>query len=469
MLLSGTDNHVAGLGNMYESLAENQRGKPGYEGYLNFSVVALPELLLDAGYHTYMTGKWHLGLSSDNSPQARGFENSFSLLPGGAGHFDSLPLEGPGDAPYREDKEIIQELPKDFYSTKYFTDTLVKYIEANRRDENPFFAYLAFSAPHWPLQAPAESIRKQKGRYDEGYDVIYQRRQDKLHELGLISKDTSDQLRLPGELAWSMLTAENKKIEAKKMEIYAAMVSDIDSELLKLFNYLKSINEYENTVIIFMSDNGAEGHDLPATWEGLNRWVEACCNNNYENMGKADSYLWYGPNWARVSSGPFRMFKGYTSEGGMRVPAIIRYPTAIQAGTQNRSVISVMDVMPTLLNIAGIEHPAPTYKQRRVEPMQGSIILPLPKERKRSPSSSDRILGWELFGKKALRRGDWKIVLEPGPRGNDKWQMYHLASDPGEQNDLAQSDAKKLNQLIALWEDYAKENNIIIPSETSGY
>lgn len=186
MLLSGTDNHLAGLGNMAEALAPNQKGKPGYEGYLNFRIVTVASLLKDANYHTYMTGKWHLGLEEETSPSARGFERSFVLLHGGGGHFNDLGIDIDNKkALYREDKRLV-DLPSDFYSTRFYTDKLMEYISSNHGDEQPFFAYLAYTAPHWPLQAPDESIKKYKGIYDAGYDVIHNQRIERMKDKKLI-------------------------------------------------------------------------------------------------------------------------------------------------------------------------------------------------------------------------------------------------------------------------------------------
>ena len=183
MLLSGIDNHLVGMGSMSGEQSENQKGQPGYEGYLNFRVAALPNILKDSNYHTYMTGKWHLGYEENNSPTARGFDRSFALLSGGAGHFNNmLPILGSKKAPYRDDGVIIDALPDDFYSTEFYTEKMLEYIDSNQVDDKPFFGYLAYTAPHWPLQAPQSSIEKQQGNYDHGYDVIYQKRLEKLKE-----------------------------------------------------------------------------------------------------------------------------------------------------------------------------------------------------------------------------------------------------------------------------------------------
>ena len=229
MLFSGTDSHNAGLGNMAEDLSKNQKGNPGYEGYLNFQVAALSELFLEAGYHTYMTGKWHLGLSQETSPAARGFEKSYTLLQGGAGAFsDMLPLAGPGKALYRENGVQLEELPEDFYSTVFYTELMQEYIGADLDDGKPFFAYLAYTSPHWPLHAPQESIARYKGVYDAGYDALLEKRLQNLKDRGLVGADIETFPRLLDEKPWDALSLDEQRYQAKIMEIYAAMVDDVD-------------------------------------------------------------------------------------------------------------------------------------------------------------------------------------------------------------------------------------------------
>jgi arylsulfatase len=479
MLFSGADNHVAGLGNMAEGLADNQREHPGYEGYLNFRIASLPELLKDAGYRTYMSGKWHLGLTDETSPAARGFERSFALLQGGAGHFSNmLPLVGPGKAMYREDRRLLDALPDHFYSTRFYAKRLIEYIDADSGDMRPFFAYLAFSAPHWPLQAPEASIARHRGKYAQGFDVLHARRLERMAELGIIPSEVEPFPRLHGERSWDELSEEEKKIEARKMEIYAAMVEDIDIYVGEVIDYLKSTGQFDNTFIFFMSDNGAEGHHLDLTWDAMAEWVKECCDNSYENMGRADSYIWYGPNWGRVSTGPWRMFKGYTSEGGIKAPAFAHYPRSVQSGVIDRNFLTVMDVMPTLLELAGVAHPGTTYKGREVRQMKGRSMLSLLKGEVNSVHRSDYVMGWELYARRAIRQGPWKIIyepyhqlLEPRPAGitTDTWQLYNLREDPAELDDLSQRYPAKRSELIGFWEEYARENGVIIPNQLSGY
>ena len=477
MLLSGVDNHPAGMGSMYQEIAPNQVGQRGYEEELHSRVATIAEVLGDAGYHTYMTGKWHLGYEDDNSPAARGFDRSFASLAGGASQFDMMPMVGPGKAPYREDRDMLDSLPDDFYSTKTFTHKLIEYIDSNQADDQPFFGYLAYTAVHWPLQAPQESIARFKGQYDDGYDVLHANRVQRLKALGLIGANVEAYPRLDQEPEWDSLSEEEKQYSARLMEIYAAMVSDLDLYVGELINYLESIDELDNTFIVFLSDNGAEGHEMDRSIGAIGRWIEECCDNSYTNMGNADSYLWYGASWARASTGPWRMFKGFPSEGGIRVPAIIHYPTVHQSNV-NTAVVSVMDVMPTVLDLAGIEHPTSPYKGRNIETMTGKSMLPMLRGDATTVHANDDFIGWELFGKTAIRQGDWKIIQEPAgdfwePRDplaeNYPWQLFNLADDPSELRDLAATHPEKLAEMILLWDRYAEENQVIIPNQVMGF
>jgi arylsulfatase len=271
MLLSGTDNHIAGLGNMGEMLAPNQVGQPGYEGVLNDRVASVASLLRDSGYHTYMAGKWHLGMKPDEIPHARGFERDFSLLVGAADHFDdgwNIEWQVP-KAPYTEDGQPVEKLPKDYYSSKNFTDKTIQFIEEGRGDGKPFLAYMAFTAPHGPLQVPDDWLRRYKNQYDEGWDVIRYRRLARMRELGILEEGVSTADRLWFLPRASMLAPGARIASGRKMEIYASMVEYMDDQIGRVFDYLKEIGEYDNTVVVFFSDNGAEGADLAAMFSGM--------------------------------------------------------------------------------------------------------------------------------------------------------------------------------------------------------
>lgn len=470
MLLSGTDNHVAGLGNMGELIAPNQVGKPGYEGVLNKRVASVAELLSDNGYHTYMVGKWHLGYKPDQIPHARGFERDFSTLAGGGDHFNdgwNIEWQIP-KMPYTEDGKPVKKLPKDFYSTKNYTDKTIQFIEEGRKDNKPFFAYMAYTAPHGPLQLPDDWLRRYKNRYDEGWDGIRQQRLARMKKLGIVDKHANAADRLSFLPRSTALVPAARVLQGRKMELYAGMVEYMDDQIGRVFNYLKEIGEYDNTVVIFISDNGAEGNDLramvagrPGTMgflHGMNNFAE----NNHNSLGRKGTYSEYGPAWAQVSMAPFRIYKGWVAEGGIRSPLIVSGPGVKGAGKLNKkAVLHVTDIAPTILELAGIKHPS-TYKGRKIKPMQGKSWVAMLNGTTQSPRSSKDWLGWELFGNRAIRQGDWKISWIYQPLGTEKWQLFNLARDPGEQNDLSNKHPKKRKQLIALWGEYVKTNGVII-------
>ncbi|KAF3481703.1 arylsulfatase [Arthroderma uncinatum] len=488
MLLSGTDNHIAGLGTMNESQTEFQRGKPGYEGYLNDRVVALSELLQDAGYQTLMSGKWHLGLDPDRTPQARGFDRSYALLPGAANHYgwepqlrhrdEKLPaLMSHIPSFYVEDDKTIEpkDLGEHFYSTVAFTDKMIGYLEDRTKDVEgasgkPFFAYLPYSAPHWPLQAPSEDIADYRGVYDEGPEVLRQKRLQKLEELGLIPDGT-----VPHDVVamgkrtlskyWSELTPDERRFSSRCMEVYAAMVQCMDTQIGRVLDHLRQSGEMDNTFVLFMSDNGAEGmllEALPLIEHDIYDHIDQYYDNSVENVGNYNSFTWYGPHWASTATAPSRLYKMFTSEGGIRVPLILNYPP-LTSGKANidHSFCTVMDIAPTILELAGVQHPAPSYRSRTIVPMRGSSWLPYLQGGQPYIHSEDHVTGWELFGRQAVRKGDWKALHIPKPYGPGKWQLYKLSEDPGETNDLGALFPEKLAELVVEWTKYEKEVGVV--------
>lgn len=470
MLLSGTDNHVAGLGNMGELLAPNQVGQPGYEGVLNQRVASVAELLQDNDYHTYMVGKWHLGMNPDQIPHARGFERDFSTLVGGGDHFnDGWNIEWQFPVmPYTEDGKPVEKLPKDFYSTKNYTEKTIQFIEEGRKDDKPFFAYMAYTAPHGPLQLPKDWLRRYKNRYDEGWDGIRQQRLARMQELGIIEEGANTADRLFFLPRSTTLTPAVRVMQGRTMEIYAGMIEYMDDQIGRVVDYLKEIDEYDNTIIIFISDNGAEGNNLRGMVSGqagsfgflhaMNNFAE----DGHNSLGRKGTFAEYGPAWAQVSMAPFRLYKGWLAEGGTRSPLIISGPGVKGKGELNKeAVLHIMDIAPTILDLAGIQHPT-NFKGREIEPMQGKSWVGMLNGNTISPRTSDDWLGWELFGNRAIRQGDWKISWLYEPLGTEDWQLFNLSEDPGEQYDLSDKFPEKKDALVVLWDEYVKTNGVII-------
>ena len=319
MLLTGVDNHQNGLGTMPPGHTENQYLQPGYEGSLNSQVVALPEIMRDSGYHTYMAGKWHLGHHKENYPASRGFEKSFAFLGGGSGHFSNAFALGPGEEPvtfYVRNKEIVEKLPDDFYSTENFTDEMIHYI-LEQEDDSPFFAYLAYTAPHDPLQVPDEYLDKYKGVYSKGYEELKKDRLAQMKKNGLVGENIPYNPGTGKSPQWEDLDDNEKKTQARKMEIFAAMIENLDYHIGRVIDTLKKTGKYENTVFIFMSDNGANPKEA-AFYPGSSiDYLAENYDNSFDNLGKSNSFISQGGAWAEVSNTPFTYFKTTTGEGGI--------------------------------------------------------------------------------------------------------------------------------------------------------
>jgi arylsulfatase A-like enzyme len=458
MLMSGTDNHLAGLGVMTGPTREEHMDQPGYVGFLNFRVASLADLMSDAGYNTYMTGKWHLGMDVENGPRARGFQKSFVSLDGAA-HLGGWDWRGPQPANYRDGDELVQ-VGDDFYTTRFYTEKMLEYIDGDSDDGNPFFAYLAYTAPHWPLQAPKASIERFRGLYDEGYEALYMNRFERLKDLGHIPDNAEP---MPMDIfnpRWADQPDEEKALAARRMEIYAAMVSDLDTYVGKVVNYLKGIGEFDNTFIMFMSDNGTESsrRDLAPS---IAQHIGTAYDHSLDNLGTANSYVMYGANWATASAAPWRRHKFTGFEGGIHVPAFVHHPGLVEAGTSNGGFSTVMDVLPTFLALAGTSHPGTSYRGTEIEPVKGKSLLPLITGETAEIHTEDDYMGWELFGHRSVRQGDWKIVWDRAAGDNAKWLLFNLTNDISEQNDLSIERPDKLTEMIALWDRYEEDNGVI--------
>ena len=467
MLLTGTDHHIAGLGTLDEVATRSQRGQPGYEGYLNDRVVTVTELLRDAGYRTLLSGKWHLGMTLETAPHARGFDRSFALLPGAANHYASSPKAGTGfrrqEMLYTEDGAFVG-LPEDFYTSDGFTDKMIAYL-AEPRGDAPFFAWLAFSAPHWPLQAPDELIAKYRGRYDAGPDALRAARLKKLIELGLCSPDIVPHPVVARSKPWDEMTADERAISARTMEVYAGMVERIDWNVGRIVAQLERSGELDNTVIVFLSDNGAEGaliEAVPVFGPKLMEFIAEHYDNRLDNIGRPNSYVWYGPRWAQAATAPSRLYKTHTSEGGIRVVAFLAGKELARQEGISTVFSTAMDIAPTVLELAGVAHPGTSWRGRAVVTMRGRSLLPYLRGETQAVHTDATATGWELFGRCAIRRGDWKALLLPPPDGPGQWQLYDLARDPGETDDRAAAEPARLAGLIDDWHRYVEETGVRI-------
>lgn len=454
-LLTGADHHRAGLGSMAELLTDNQRGHTGYEGHLRPDLPTLAERLRDAGYHTFMAGKWHLGSGAGQRPHDRGFEQSFALLEAGGSHFTTQGLSPMEPVAHYVENGKPAALPEGFFSTDSYTDHLIRFIDGARSDSRPFFAYAAFTAPHYPLQAPDAWLRRFEGRYDAGWDALREARWRRQVKLGLVPADAPPPPRDARVPAWASLPPDGRAGQARRMETYAAMVANLDHNVGRLLAYLENAGLRDRTVVVFLSDNGAEGVDY-SMMPGFGRWFATQFDNRPQRIGRSGSYVFEGPGWAQVSNLPWRGYKGLETEGGTRVPAIIHDPRRAGRSGRSAALASIRDVLPTLLDLTGVAADD--------QAVAGRSLLPLLTSSAATVRSADTCLATELFGHKAVYRGAWKALSLAPPWGDGGWSLFNLVADPAESAPLrGEEHAAVATRLRRCFAAYADRYGVIDP------
>lgn len=466
MLMTGVTNHLVGMGNMKEIMADNQKGQPGYETWLNDSVVTLPTLLQDAGYNTYMAGKWHLGDRPQSQPVARGFTRSFALMESGADNWEAKHYLPGGSATWIEDGKPVN-LPEGFYSSFTYADKLIDYIDSGRADGKPFFGYLAFQAVHAPHQVPEDYIQRYADIYDQGWDAIRQQRYQRQLASGLLP-DTGENAVTDDwgtfyarrHIDWASLSDEEKAYRARQMAVFAGMAEAMDTSVGKVLSYLKDTGQYDNTLILFMSDNGGESTVLR---EVAPLFYRLRYDTDIDALGAPGSYSEYGPGWAYASNTPFYSYKGSPFSGGMRVPLIVSQPGRVAAGTRTNSFGYVTDITPTLLDIAGVTPPGERYRGRPVHPIMGESMRALLEGRQEQVHDASRTTVYELAGGIAVWRGNYKLVTSstnaiPARIGP---QLFDTANDPLERHNLAQQHPEIVSELYQAYRDYVERYRVI--------
>lgn len=453
MLMSGTDNHQAGVGSQGREI----EGNPYYRNALSTRVVSIADRMAEAGYHTYMSGKWHLGYDPGLTPADRGFERSFVLLDPGASHFGDMKHYGNPDitATYQLDGKTLDSLPEDFYSTVDYTDHMIEFTTEAAEDDAPFFGYLAYTSPHWPIHALQEDMDKTLGRYDEGWDVLRERRFQAFKDLGYIPQDAAEPGFLQSYEPWDTLSDEEKAKKARVMEAFAAMVERMDAEIGRMVDHLREIGELDNTVIMFMSDNGAEYND-----ERFLASYVALHDNSLENIGHPNSYTFIGPGWGEAGSAPFYLAKGFLADGGTHVPAFVTAPTLGLEPGKSDAVIAAFDVGPTFLELAGADQNAHNDEPDTV-PVTGRSFADVLRGETGAGRSTREAVTFEHGGQRAVRMGDWKALWLRPPNGTATWQLFNLADDPGETTDLADQHPALVRDLAEQWDIYATENGVL--------
>lgn len=428
-LLTGLYPHQAGVGHMVRDL-----GVPAYQGFLNDRCATIAELLRPAGYATCMSGKWHVGEEPRHWPCRRGFDRYFGLISGACNYWRLEPPRrmAEDDTPYKP--------PDDgsFHMTDAITDRGVGMIRdhvTGLRAEDPFFLYLAYTAPHWPLHAHDEDIDRYRDRYNGGWDALRAERHERQVAMNLVDPDWGLSERHPAAPAWNDLSKEQKRVEAEKMAVYAAQVDRMDQGVGRVLDALDDLGIADNTIVLFLSDNGGCAEEIEQS-----RDPEA-------RTGTPDSFRSYGLPWANASNTPLRLFKQFVHEGGISSPLIARGP-GIRRGAMTDAVSHVVDLAPTCLDLAGVPYPD-EHEGRALTPQAGKTLRPLFEGDTREGHAS---VFWEHQGHRALRCGDWKLVASYG----DPWELYNLKTDRTETRDLAAEHPDRVAAWAAEYQEWAR-------------
>lgn len=460
MLQTGVMNHRAGLGNMPETIPDAHRGKPGYDTVMNHRVVTVAQIFGAAGYRTYLTGKWHLGSDAARLPGARGYDRAFSLADAGADNFEQRPIEGLYEIAAWTENGKPATLPDTYYSSRFVIDRMIDYVEADRASGKPFLASINFLANHIPVQAPDSDIARYSAMYRDGWTALRAARAKRAAALGIVP-DNLPMVTMATTPDWPTLDREERRAAVRVMQAYAGMASAMDREIGRLVAHLKATGDYDNSIFIFLSDNGAE----PTNPYGPLR-NRLFLNLQYDtataNIGRRGSFSAIGPGWASAAASPLSGYKFSAAEGGLRVPLIVAWPGSdrVRAGGINAGFAHVTDIVPTLADLAGIRLHGGTWQGRAVEPITGRSLAPMLAGAAGSVHG-DTPLGYELSGNAALFRGDYKLVRNLPPTGDGQWRLYDIAADPGETRDLAAALPDRFAAMMADYRAFAKANGVL--------
>ncbi len=437
-LLTGLYPHQAGIGHMTTEEVKQQRfdyGYPGYRGFLNRDCVTTAEVLKSAGYHTFMAGKWHVGTFEGMWPTDRGFDQYFGIIRGACNYFRPSP-----DKLLVHNKDRIK--PEDgFYTTDAFTDYMIQFIrDGAKADDKPFFGYLAYNAPHWPLHAPEEDIAKYRGKYKVGWDAIREQRYERMIGMGLVDKEW--ELSDRDAPAWDTLDEEQKDILDYRMAIYAAMIDHMDQNIGRLIRSLEEMGELDNTLIMFFVDNGACAE------------FSVFGDGPVEQLGTKEGYiLTYGRAWANASNTPYRRYKHWVHEGGVASPLIVHWPDRIkERGVLRQEPTHLIDLMPTCVEAAEAEYPT-TYNGHRITPYEGVSLVPAFKDR---PLDREAIY-FEHEGNRAVRMGKWKLVAAH----EEPWGLYDMEADRTETWDLSEQEPALREKMIGMYDAWAERCGVL--------
>ncbi len=451
ILMTGMDNHQVGMGTLVETATEEMRELPSYSMAFDEDQETIASLLSDAGYQTYVTGKWGIGEVGGNLPNRFGFDRSFVMDATGGGNYDAkayLPASHAVD--WFEDGEPVT-LPDDWYSSRSLVDRMISYIDEGDSDR-PFYSLLSLQAVHVPIQAPAEYIDRYDGVFDAGWDVMRQQRLERAIALGLVPPTTKLAPPPESHRAWADLTPEEQRVSAREMQVNAGMMEAADHHIGRLMRYLEAEGELDSTIFVVASDNGAESAmtslEGPANLAlSVVKWLDGF-DTSYDNLGLENSLTAMGPEWASVEAAPFNLYKFYGSEGGLRVPLVIAGPGIAEQGVEDAPV-HVADLVPTLLEAADVSYdPGAFY---------GRSVLPMLSGQTETTYADDESFAFEVSGNAALFRGDWKITRNSRPMGDGQWRLFNIVTDPGETTDLASQNPELFQGMLAEYQAYAED------------
>jgi len=455
MLMTGMDNHQTGMGTLVETLSPEMEGKPGYAMVWQREQATIASLLRAAGYQTFVTGKWGIGETGANLPNAFGFDRSYVMDATGGSNYDTKPyLPGYHAVDWFEDGKPIT-LPKDFYSSRNLVDKMIGYIDQGDAAK-PFFAFLSLQAVHIPVQAPASFINAYDGVFDKGWDAMRAERHQRAIKLGLVPATTKLAPPTSTHRPWGSLSAEEQALAAREMQVNAGMMTAADFHIGRLLDHLAKAGKLDNTIVVITSDNGAESArtNLPGlanlALDGI-KLIEGF-DTSPENLGQPGSLTAIGPEWATVSSAPFNLYKFYASEGGLRVPMVVAGPGIAPQGLA-KAPMHVTDLAPTLLDAADVEYdPAQFYGRSALGMLSGKADATY------GPEDS---FAFEVSGNAALYRGQWKIARNFPPGGDAEWRLHDLSVDPGETTDLSAANPELFKSMKAEYQAYVQKVGVV--------
>lgn len=461
-LLTGLHPHQAGMGGM----VGGDTGLDGYRGNINPNCVTIAEALKESGYGTYMTGKWHLCRNvTKNGPKTswpcqRGFDHYYGILGGAASYFDPVTLA--------RDNDLIETPKGDYYTTDAFSDNASQFIKDHeaKTPDKPFFLYVAYNASHWPLHAKEKDVAKYEGKFDKGWDQLRAERLERMVKMGIIDKNWALGPRDPANTPWE--SVKDKAWETRRMEVYAAMIDSMDQGIGRIVKTLKDEKQLDNTMIIFLADNGGCHEGLGSGEGAAHYWLDILgCGRQTTKDGRPvrfgndpsitpgpdDTYASYGRSWANLSNTPFRRFKCWIQEGGISTPLIVQWPTRIKARNELRNQTGQLpDIMATILDVAGAKYPT-EYVGNKITPMEGVSLVPAFDNK----PVTHEALYWEHIGNRGIRVGDWKLVAE-----KDKpWELYDMKADRTELHDLSATMPDKVKEMETMWNTWAYRAHVL--------